>query len=800
MADSNQPINDTLVWHVQDWLNSTYGNNKDYKIIDRDGLTGRGTVVALIRALQIEMNSQISEEENKILVDGDYGNTSQLAFFDLFPYWLGKDTDSSEKYVKNIIKIIKGGFFCKGYDAGNFNENFDDEMESATRELDADIGWESNGKIRPGFMFALLTTDPYIIVGEETTKKKNVRMVQQYLNKNYNNCYQIVPTNGIVDNKTSEFLIRAVQSEIGADIDGLWGNDTLSKLPTLQRGSSDKRMVYLLQCALYINEYDCNGLDGQFGGGAYNAVKECQEDYVLDADGICGRQTWGALLVSCGDYERNATACDTRFEMTTDVINQLKKDGYKIVGRYLTGGSFKELRDGELQRILNNGMKAFLIYQRTNRSIITFGPIEGGKSAVAANGSAKRNGIPSGTIIYFAVDMDVYESQIDDYIVPYFKGINKFIDSRFKVGIYGPRKVCKKIMDENLAVSSFVSDMSYRYASNIGEKLPSNWCYDQFNEISNYHNDVDIDKVKYRGNVPPLSTINKNLYNVNERNSDLYEKLERLYNLATEYCENDNVTFDKSISRKNKLVLDYLRYSSYGGVQWYPLAGAIETGWIDYVNAQLPEGYTSELYEKQTYIYDTQFNTAISVAHMAATIQTNINQYKNIGNNKTTSAIRDLAGWAGDLIQFVSELETKYSNRNYTEDQIYDLIGSENIDSFDLEDYIQDIDAVNLFEDLENEEIHKVFQEYYNEGYKNRFTKFINKRKEKGILPENVTTNSSTYDIMYALAYKYLTKDVEWFLVDAFSILNRTPFTPDKWKEKASKAFARKISDAVNNE
>lgn len=53
---------------------------------------------------------------------------------------------------------------------------------------------------------------------------------------------------------------------------------------------------------------------------------------------------------------------------------------------------------------------------------------------------------------------------------------------------------------------------------------------------------------------------------------------------------------------------------------------------------------------------------------------------------------------------------------------------------------------------------------------------------------------------MYALAYKYLTKDVEWFLVDAFSILNRTPFTPDKWKEKASKAFARKISDAVNNE
>lgn len=789
---------DVKVQKVQMWLNAQYGSNPNFELVSTDGITGGKTVKALIKALQIEINSQITDDGEKIKVDGDYGNSSQLAFFDLFPKWLGKDTNATEEYVKNIILIIKGGFFCKGYDAGDFNPVFDDNTEKATRELDADIGWESNGKVRPGFIFALLSTDPYIITGEQTTGKKNIRKAQQYLNKNYNSCYQIVPTNGIYDNKSSEFILRAIQYKIGADVDGLWGNQTLQNLPVLQRGSSNKDMVYLLQCALYFNKYDCNGLDGQFGGGAFNAVKACQNDYALDSDGICGRQTWGALLVSCGDHSRSAVACDTRFEITADLIKRLKNDGFAIIGRYLTGGSFKELREGELERILNNGMKAFLIFQNQNRKIDTFGPIEGGRAAVAANGSAKKNGIPSGTVIYFAVDMDVYDSQIEKYIVPYFEGINKFIDKRFKVGIYGPRKVCRKIMELNLAESSFVSDMSYKFAANIGEKLPSNWCFDQFNEIRNYYNGVDIDKVTYRGNIPALSSIDKSLYSVNERNIGFYQKLERLYNLATEYCEND-LSFNRTILRKNKLVLGYLRYSSYNSI-WYSLAGPVESAWKDYVDANVPEDFTKEMYEKQSYIYDNKFNTAITLAHLAVTAETNIYQYNNNGNNKTSSAIRDLAGWAGDLIQFVSELENDYSDRNYTEDELYDLIGSENVSGFDLEDYIQDIDAVNLFAELANKEIYKVFQEYYDEGYKKRFTKFVQNRKESGILPEDVDNNSSAYDIMYALAYKYLSKNAEWFLSQIFTVIVDRPFTADVWKEKASKAFAKKISDEINKE
>ena len=58
----------------------------------------------------------------------------------------------------------------------------------------------------------------------------------------------------------------------------------------------------------------------------------------------CNVDTWMALLLSKGNPDRSCTACDTRFEMTESRLKYLKDNGYKVVGRYLTGGDFKELR------------------------------------------------------------------------------------------------------------------------------------------------------------------------------------------------------------------------------------------------------------------------------------------------------------------------------------------------------------------------------------------------------------------------------------------------------------------------
>lgn len=55
-------------------------------------------------------------------------------------------------------------------------------------------------------------------------------------------------------------------------------------------------------------------------------------------------------------------------------------------------------------------------------------------------------GMPTGNPIYFCIDTDVTKSQMTTYIVPYVQGILSELEgSGYKLGIYGPKPVCKYI-------------------------------------------------------------------------------------------------------------------------------------------------------------------------------------------------------------------------------------------------------------------------------------------------------------------------------------------------------------------
>ena len=54
--------------------------------------------------------------------------------------------------------------------------------------------------------------------------------------------------------------------------------------------------------------------------------------------------------------------------------------------------------------------------------------------------------------------------------------------------------------------------MSSEYSCNVGQKIPDNWNYDQFKEISSYGNELDIDKVTYRGIIGLLSMLAEEVY------------------------------------------------------------------------------------------------------------------------------------------------------------------------------------------------------------------------------------------------------------------------------------------------
>lgn len=100
------------------------------------------------------------------------------------------------------------------------------------------------------------------------------------------------------DDKHTKF-VKDVQKAIGAKVDGIAGNETLSKVPTLSKKINSKNKVvkilqeYLISLGFAMPRY---GADGDFGNETEKAVKEYQKSKGLIADGIVGKNTWRKLL------------------------------------------------------------------------------------------------------------------------------------------------------------------------------------------------------------------------------------------------------------------------------------------------------------------------------------------------------------------------------------------------------------------------------------------------------------------------------------------------------------------------
>ena len=364
----------------------------------------------------------------------------------------------------------------------------------------------------------------------------------------------LIPTNGLSDRKTTKGLIVGLQKEINVTVDGIWGPGTLNACPTLQRGSSRKDLVYILQYALYINGFDPNGFDGGYGAGVQKAVKDFQTFVKLTADGACGKQTWASLLISYGDKNRTVSACDTSKKITASAAKILKNNGYKIVGRYLTG-SDKGLTIEELETILNEGLQVFLIYQENGRKKENFTTEIGIQNACKAITAAKKLRIPPNSTIYFAVDFDATDDQITKYIIPYFSGIYSVFDGYFKIGVYGARNVCSRVTANGYAISSFVADASSGYSGNAGYQLPKNWTYDQIvTDITitdPEYGSLLIDKDVYSENINAVNSLLD--ISVSDENGSFKSKIRNLFNLAKSYKPL------ATIQELNRLVLQYLR-------------------------------------------------------------------------------------------------------------------------------------------------------------------------------------------------------------------------------------------------
>ena len=496
---------DLHVLQTQIWVNNTYTGVSGYTPVTEDGLTGISTFKGLIRALQIELG---------IAVDGEFGNGTLNAC----PATISEVPDVNTAFPSNLTYIIQGAFWCKGYNPGGLNGIFGPVTSNADKAFEGDAGITQDGIIRPYILQAIMNTDGYALAPSGDV---NIRAVQTGLNSRYGATFGLSPSNGIWERNSHKNLIKALQTECGVAVDGSFGSGTLGACPTLSVNTSGyTNTKRILQWALCVNGYYPGGFTGTFGTGTYNAVVSFQTFYSLTADGVVGKNFWGALMTSCGDTSRKATACDCATILTAEKAAALKSNGYFVVGRYLTGtvnGKSKALTASEIQIIFNAGLRFFPIYQSGGASNSYFNSARGTSDARAAITAAENLGIPSGSIIYFAIDYDALDVQVTSNVLPYFQSISSYFSNygttAYRIGVYGSRNTCTRVCNSGYAVSSFVGDMSSGYSGNLGYRLPTNWAFDQFYTVTvgSGSGRIEIDKDSYSGRYTGVDHIDKSV-------------------------------------------------------------------------------------------------------------------------------------------------------------------------------------------------------------------------------------------------------------------------------------------------
>ena len=121
-----------------------------------------------------------------------------------------------------------------------------------------------------------------------------VLQTQKWLNTTYGkiNGFPSVDEDGITGNSTFRALIYALQLEIGIENpDGVFGNNTLSKCPTLRESANPyeetpSNLIYILQGSLWCKGISPGGFTGILGPATANAIYIFQVSAGVNRDKI----------------------------------------------------------------------------------------------------------------------------------------------------------------------------------------------------------------------------------------------------------------------------------------------------------------------------------------------------------------------------------------------------------------------------------------------------------------------------------------------------------------------------------
>ncbi|MEU7908597.1 glycoside hydrolase domain-containing protein [Actinoplanes sp. NPDC049118] len=698
---------------VQVWLNREYGSVAGFNRVTEDGITGWATMRALTRALQYELGiTPLSDTFGPTTL----ANVTAISG-DIASYW-----------STNRIKIVQAGFYCKGYDPSGFDGKWGTETKRALDRMMYDAGLPAapDNTFPPKVFKALLTMDAFVKVGLGT---EAIRKVQQWLNGRYSKRrdFFLVPCDGIFSRDVQKALYLAIQFELGMTDDkatGTFGPGTKAGLKSHPvTGGSSGPFVSIFTAAMVFNRIRLpgvtyfEGFSDTFGVAAVGAIREFQKFSALPETGQGDFATWCQLLVSTGDPDRAAIAADASTPLTDARAASLRSAGYQYIGRYLdnvSGSALnKKIQPGELDVIFRNGLKVFPIQQYYGGAVSYFTYDRGLQDARAAHAAAVSYGFDVGTTIYFAVDFDATQNDIDDAIVPYFTGVAAGLaveGKRYVHGVYGSRNVCVDVSRRTSARWSFVSGMSTGFSGNMGYPIPENWSFNQIQTLTvggSGSGAIEIDKNAYRPDSDPaVSTLNTTFMSPDS----FIQKVSGLYDLAKQHGSRN----------PNQLVLEFLRSGVYDSYIFNSLIG--EPDW-DFIKLARSRGFTAPRELK-----DPGTGVITHIPHWAYSCNGVLVVDPPL--NPTTMNAADVAGWAGDWMTFYGEWRRDSgsypSGLRYCQDKLANEVNT----TFKMRDTLEDVDAFNVGMELRagakiTDALDKLLR---GGGYKRRFRSFMTGR------------------------------------------------------------------------
>lgn len=183
---------------VEKWLKLTYGNNPSFILELKDI---ESIIKGLIQGLQIELG---------VTASGNWNKETIKAFENLFPNGLSKERIK----VKNIIYILQAGLYVvRNISEGEINGDFGDDLTTAIKILQKQTGVSETGIVTAQLLKAILSLNSYEL---DKDGDREIREIQQNLNRKYHEQIGLIPTNGIYGTETNIALRKVIEMELGA--------------------------------------------------------------------------------------------------------------------------------------------------------------------------------------------------------------------------------------------------------------------------------------------------------------------------------------------------------------------------------------------------------------------------------------------------------------------------------------------------------------------------------------------------------------------------------------------------------